>query len=266
MKMSDRGSALNYKSQTKNNYKGVILIYSVYIHTNRINQKRYVGMTSQPVERRWKNGYGYSEKLPIGRAIRKYGWENFGHDVILDGLNEDAAKFFERGLIELMETQNPKYGYNLCSGGDGISGYHFSEETKKKQSESAKALNRFGNKNPNYGNRWTDEMRKKLSEKLKVTNQKAETRRARSEAAKKRTGEMNPFYGKTHSDETKKLLSKIRSRSVKQYDLNGNFIKEHDSIKNASRETGICKVAISNCCRGKSKTSGGFIWEYSNKE
>ena len=71
---------------------GVIDLWTVYIHTNLINGKKYVGITSNPVKKRWRNGYGYSENLPIGRAIRKYGWENFDHEIIADNLDEDDAK------------------------------------------------------------------------------------------------------------------------------------------------------------------------------
>ena len=36
-------------------------IYSVYMHVNKANDKKYVGMTGMPVEKRWKNGKGYNK-------------------------------------------------------------------------------------------------------------------------------------------------------------------------------------------------------------
>lgn len=51
--------------------------------------------------------------------------------------------------------------------------------------------------------------------------------------------------------------------SVRQYDLNGNFIKEYSSIELAKDETGICD--ISACCNRKLKTSGGYIWRYAKE-
>ena len=47
-----------------------------------------------------------------------------------------------------------------------------------------------------------------------------------------------------------------------QYSKNGDFIKEYDSIRSASKECGISEDGIGNCCAGRSKSSGGFIWKY----
>ena len=52
-----------------------------------------------------------------------------------------------------------------------------------------------------------------------------------------------------------------KSKKVIQYDLNGHFIKEWDSIKQASKELNIT-TGLSSVCRGKLKTAGGFIWKY----
>lgn len=41
-----------------------------------------------------------------------------------------------------------------------------------------------------------------------------------------------------------------------------NFIKEYSSVKNAAESIGSPSV-ISDCCKGKYKSSGGFIWRYS---
>ena len=54
----------------------------VYCHVNNVNGKKYVGITSKRPNDRWKNGYGYSRKFYFGRAIHKYGWDNFTHYII----------------------------------------------------------------------------------------------------------------------------------------------------------------------------------------
>lgn len=51
-------------------------------------------------------------------------------------------------------------------------------------------------------------------------------------------------------------------RSVIQYDLNMNFIKEWDSIACASKELGIGSNLITTCCKGKYKSAGSYIWKY----
>jgi hypothetical protein len=53
-----------------------------------------------------------------------------------------------------------------------------------------------------------------------------------------------------------------KSKSVLQFTLKNNFIKKWNSVMDIERELGIKSGAISNCCLGKSKTSGNFIWKY----
>lgn len=50
-----------------------------------------------------------------------------------------------------------------------------------------------------------------------------------------------------------------------QYDKNLNFINEFYSISEAERITGIPNSNIVNCCKGKRKTAGGYIWKYKNE-
>ena len=71
-----------------------------------------------------------------------------------------------------------------------------------------------------------------------------------------------PSRNLTHAyreGERKHLQTKIN-----QLDLNGDFIKEHDSIIQAAEAVGGSRVAIGMLCRGvgRAKTSAGFKWEY----
>lgn len=44
--------------------------------------------------------------------------------------------------------------------------------------------------------------------------------------------------------------------------MDGEFIKEFDSIKEASEEIGVSKSAIVHCLKGKTKKAGGYKWKY----
>lgn len=51
-------------------------------------------------------------------------------------------------------------------------------------------------------------------------------------------------------------------KRILQYDLQGNLIKEWDSIREIERQLGICNSAITHCCKGKTKTAGKYKWKY----
>jgi hypothetical protein len=68
--------------------------------------------------------------------------------------------------------------------------------------------------------------------------------------------------GLKHTKKWRKILSK----TIIQFDINKNILAEFDSIKEASEKTGIIKQNISAVLSNRRKTSGGFIWEYKNKE
>ena len=76
--------------------------YCVYIHTNKINNKKYVGQTihGDNPNLRWKNGGGYRNQLYFYQAIQKYGWDNFEHEVVASNLTKEESDNFEKLLIK----------------------------------------------------------------------------------------------------------------------------------------------------------------------
>ena len=56
--------------------------------------------------------------------------------------------------------------------------------------------------------------------------------------------------------------AKSKSKTVLQFDLNNNFVKEYPSARQAERETGFRQGDISKCCKGKYKQAYGFKWKY----
>ena len=165
--------------------------WCVYIHTNKINNKVYVGITSKSPEERWgNNGSQYNkEKQPIfGRAIAKYGWDGFEHIVFAENLTEEEAKHMEVLLIALYKSnctryKNPSFGYNMTDGGDGTVGWCPSEETRKKMSQKAKARTSIPENNTMYGKHHSKESK----EKMKQSSRIRWTEEAKEEASQKKT-------------------------------------------------------------------------------
>lgn len=113
----------------------------IYLITNNINNKRYIGKRSCycSIE---EDKYMGSGKY-LWNAINKYGIENFSKDILLICKSEEQALEIEKKAIELVNaTKNPMY-YNIAEGGHGgnvIAGFSKEErrEFGKKISESMK--------------------------------------------------------------------------------------------------------------------------------
>lgn len=94
--------------------------YSVYVHTNVVNGKMYFGNTKNIKNRWYPSGYRTSTKFY--KAIKKYGWENFNHEIIASNLTKQEADKFEDVLIKRFKTNEDNFGYNTTSGGQSWSG------------------------------------------------------------------------------------------------------------------------------------------------
>ena len=94
-------------------------MYSVYCHQNKINGKKYIGITCKIPKYRWgSRGQNYGGYF--GNAITKYGWNNFEHLILYSDITKEEAVMFEQYLIEAFSTNVESFGYNLTIGGDGV--------------------------------------------------------------------------------------------------------------------------------------------------
>lgn len=60
----------------------------------------------------------------------------------------------------------------------------------------------------------------------------------------------------------KRKNKEVRGKIVSQFDLKGNFIKNYKTLRQAANENNLNLGGISNCCHGRTKSSGGYIWEF----
>lgn len=231
-------------------------MYSIYVITNTVNGKQYVGYTSREVDARWKRHVYDSNNLksgmynsPLQIDIRKYGEDAFVHHVVETTHDKRLAIKMEDIVTEELNTIIPN-GYNRQVG------YHcvHTEDSKKKISVAKTGTN-SGSNNPFYGKHHTDESKKKISESRKGIPLSEETKRKLSES---NSGENNPNYGKHHSEETKRKIREKRNNPVVCIETGIAF----DSCKVASEWAGLKNgtSSISRCCKGKQKTAGGYHW------
>lgn len=117
-------------------------IWCVYKHTNKINGKKYIGITSLKPEVRWRKGKAYNSNTHFSAAIQKYGWDNFEHEIVFSNLTKEDAELKEIELISLCKSTNQNYGYNIQNG--GMAHGKFTEESKYKMSLSQKNKHKDG--------------------------------------------------------------------------------------------------------------------------
>ena len=90
---------------------------TVYCHINKINYKKYIGITSSSAERRWgENGIGYKGSYFYEHGIEQFGWNNFEHVIFTDDVSIELAEQIEARLIKNLDTTNKEFGYNDTNG------------------------------------------------------------------------------------------------------------------------------------------------------
>lgn len=228
--------------------------YCIYKHTNKINGKVYIGMTCD-IEERWgTNGVHYmSDTYSLfGRAVKKYGWDAFKHEILESGLTWEEANEREIFYIALYKCNVVRYpelnaGYNLTDGGCGTKGHPLSEEAKAKLSEQ-----NSGAGNPRYGCKLSDETKAKIS------------------AANKGrfVGSKSPLYGKKQTPEhiakakanrpDRSGANNPKARSVICPETGVVFL----TIKDAAVWAGVSYMNIVRVCKHQQLTAGGYHWEY----
>lgn len=206
-------------------------MYKIYKHTLLVGEHAgwsYVGQTFQNKPNiRWQNGYGYKKCTVFWRAIKKYGWDNFRHEIIEDNIKTlKEANERETYWIKYYHTwiDDPQCkGYNSTLGGNNL----LSEDVKEKISKSL------------MGHSVTDEMKKLYSDNLKAGK-----------------GCYKYWQGKKRSRETtEKILKTLKVRKVR-------CIETGEIYQSALYATRVVHGDVSRCVKGERKTAAGYHWEY----
>jgi len=145
--------------------------YYIYFHINKTTGKVfYIGKGKDG--RAWSK-FGRSEYWQ--RIVNKYDYEV---QIIYSNLSEQRALDFEKLYISIFGRKNL---CNMTDGGEGTSGFRFSEASKEKMSMMKK-----GKATWNKGKKHSEEHKRKMIEKLKGIVMSDEWKKKLSEAAKKR--------------------------------------------------------------------------------
>jgi hypothetical protein len=164
----------------------------------------------------------------------------------------------EYWLKKVDAANNPLY-YNKTNRSRGWIKVTDEQKNKISKSKKGKKMSKESSKkkrNKMIGiPKHTIESKRKIGEKNSKPNPKISEKLKNKEKTEEHKQKLK---------EAKKLQTNWRPADVIiQYDLEGNFIKEWSSIKEASY---IHKGSIRDCCIGRQKTAGGYIWKYKEKK
>lgn len=147
----------------------------VYLITNTRNGKQYVGLTTGPVGRRFREHLSESRRrpnTPLHRALRKYGAASFDFAEIACAVDLGGLKLLEIHLIEQYGAHVSHGGYNVSRGGDGSVGVTRSAQWRARISAA------------NKGRKHSAEVRARMSAAKKAQGLSAECL-AKMQAARK---------------------------------------------------------------------------------
>ncbi|MDY0198921.1 MAG: GIY-YIG nuclease family protein [Tenuifilaceae bacterium] len=210
----------------------------IYRITNLVNNKSYVGKTSQKIEVRFnehvrESKKERSEKRPLYEAIQKYGAENFIVELIEECSGDDIN---EREIFWISKLETFKTGYNITLGGDGTRLYNYKDIADKYlEIQNQAEVARFFNCDVKVVKHACDECKILLKTGAEIAREN-------------------------------------KSKKVQMFSLNQDFLRQFSSIMEASiwlkensfangKETTIVGH-ISEVCKGKRKTAYKHIWRY----
>lgn len=163
---------------------------SIYLITNTVNDKKYVGQTIHPIEKRFEEHKrcavskgSNSGCIALYSAMDLYGVDKFKTEILDTANTDEELDELEIKHIAELNTLSPN-GYNIRTGGKN--GKHCDESRERMR------LAKLGDKNHNFGKPRTEETKRKISES--------------------RAGEKHHFYGKELTDEHKLKLSQAHKK------------------------------------------------------
>lgn len=254
--------------------------WCLYCHINKVNNKKYFGITSNNPNKRWQNGKGYKQCIKFNSAIKKYGWDNFEHIILLEDLSYDNACFLEQYYIDKFHTTDSKHGYNIDSGGSNSSIIKYGKDnpsarsviclnTKEVFETERQACNKYGlnqgslseacngkryycgkSNGENLAWMFLDEYNEdKAIDRLSLSNHKVD-RGGVNNPMYGRRGVLHHSYGKTRDD----IKGCNNPSSKKVICLTTNEI--FDTATEGANKYRTNVSHIIKCCKGKLKSSG----------
>lgn len=231
----------------------------IYLWTNLVNGKKYVGQTTCFRHRMSQYRSG-SFNVRLRKAINEYGIDNFEITILERDINSDNLDEREQYWLDYYKSYDEQYGYNICQFASSTRGYKHTPEQIM-----AKRLRVTGEGNGMYGKKHTKEWCKEHSDWMKEKWKDADYRQSWVDRmsgennyfyGKHFYGELNPMYGKHHSQQTKDKISQSRGTSVRCIETGIVY----PSMAKAAKAVGVTRCVVSEAIY-KGYRAGGYHWE-----
>ena len=273
----------------------------IYKISNTINNKKYIGKTSNSIEYRWKQHlYSYKDSSKkhyhLYAAMNKYGIDNFFIEEV-GKYSEDSLNYWETYWIKYYDSYNN--GYNMTLGGDGTisidrnriyslweEGYSIrdiSDITKHDRNAIHKILENYYNFSNEESIRRgvikvseskekelfiykEDNSYEKTTVKLWCHKNMMSPENVRRLARENKVNNNLLYsYLKLNEEQINYYFKHQKNKkAVNQYTLEGKFLRTYNSIIEAKNITGINN--ISKAAKNPGLISGGFQWRYYDEE
>lgn len=211
----------------------------IYLVTNQINGKRYVGVTGRSINTRWKEHIAHAlanrTRSILSKAIRKYGKESFDVVQIASCLSPEDARYVESDVIKSLAPE-----YNQTGGGEFTIGRKLSATTIEKIATK------------NRGKKRTDAMKLEQSEIKKRMYEENHTTKKRV------TEQLQSARKSIDRDKQKTAVRKATSKPVECIDTGAKYSSAHE----AAKAVGVDASNISHVCAGRQKTAGGMRFRF----
>ena len=250
-------------------------MFTVYKITNRINNKIYIGYTSQRLSARFNGHCQEPRDTIVSRSIRKHGKHNFLIEPLFEFADSAQAKEKEVELIASLRTNVIKFpsgnGMNMTDGGEGASGYRHSDELKQQWRVDRKGTTptpesvrkRVAKVSKRVYQFTTDGILCNVFNSAKDAGAAVGSCGANiSKCCRMLCGTVKGYIFQYNEAFVPRELSVGNEKRVKQYDTNGTLLNTFNSIQQAANTLGVDRSGIDKCIMGCATTSHGFMWSH----